>query len=236
MRKTTLKIAAAVAGAALCAIPAALAADHGDGPAVLVDPSIDITDVYAWMSDAQHVALVMDVFPGATASSKFSSTAKYAFHLSSHAAYGMSGDPDVTIICTFAAGASQSVSCWAGDSEYVTGDASATTGLASTDGKLKVFTGLRDDPFFYNLTGYRNFRTTLLTAQSSLVFNQSGCPDVPPATANVLVQELQQGMNGGAPADDFQNKNVLSIVLQLDKGLVSTAAHPVVSVWGSTNN
>ena len=52
-------------------------------------------------------------------------------------------------------------SCWLGTDEYVTGDASAITGLTSADGKLKVFAGLRADPFFFNLDGFHHAEATV---------------------------------------------------------------------------
>src|SRR5262245_16020382 len=86
------------------------AADHTDGtPSQLnqPDPSSDITDVFAWMSDATHLTLIMDVFPGATPAedasmpvSQFSNAVKYVFHTSSKMT--LLGMPTpVNIICTF---------------------------------------------------------------------------------------------------------------------------------------
>src|SRR5262249_10568169 len=127
----------------------AWAADHADGPAAKADPSADITDVFAWMApDAGRVYLVMDLVRNGTTGSKFSDSVQYVLHTISKPSFGGTASAEVDIICTF--DADQKVQCWVGNDAYVSGDASATDGIRSTDGKLKVFAGLREDPFFFN--------------------------------------------------------------------------------------
>src|ERR1700747_237478 len=48
--------------------------DHFSGPAVMGDPTVDITDLYAFVSPerAGNLVLIMDVFPLATPQSFFS--------------------------------------------------------------------------------------------------------------------------------------------------------------------
>src|SRR5262249_54518769 len=88
----------------------ALAADHRDGPAALVDPTTDITDLFAWVSDSQpSLYLVMDLqggATGATAGTKFSDSALYVFHLTSGTRYGNATMSD-TIVCSFGPEATQ---------------------------------------------------------------------------------------------------------------------------------
>ena len=60
---------------------------HRDGPAVKMDPSTDINDVYTW-NDGNNVVLAMTVFPVADANSKFSNAAAYVLHTESAAAFG----------------------------------------------------------------------------------------------------------------------------------------------------
>lgn len=226
--KTKALILTMLAGA-LCA------ADHADGPGVTQAPAADITDVYAWMADASHVALVMNVFPSADTTSRFSTTLKYVFHVSSRVQYGTSPGPEVPIICTFDNGTPQRVSCWVGTADYVTGDATGPAGVSSTDGRVKVFTGLRDDPFFFNRNGYSQFRSTVAAIAPNELFDMGGCMQVDHNTSLTLMGQLQSNGMGGAASDYFNAKNVLSIVLQLDKALVATQAQPVLSVWASTN-
>ena len=217
---------------ALAISSAALASDHQDGTATTADPASDITDVYAWMSaDHTKVNLVMDVFTAATTASKFSDTVQYVFHTSSAAKYGDAAVDSVNIICTF--DASQKISCWAG-SEYVTGDASGTGGITSSSGKLKVFAGLRDDPFFFNLDGFKQTATDVHNAAGGLTFNAASCPALDSGTSTLLVTQLKTAVGGGAPVNHFAGLNVLAIVLQVDASVL-TAGGPMLAVSGSTN-
>src|SRR5262249_9125643 len=138
----------------------------------------------------------------------------------------------VDVVCTF--DAAQKISCWVGDKDYVTGDASAVAGLTSASGKVKVFAGLRDDPFFFNLDGFKHTVSTVEAAAPTLMFDGAGCPAIDAATSAVLVGQLQHDPNGGPPANFFAGKNVLSIVLSIDKTLL-TEGGPIVSMWASTN-
>ncbi|HYR56297.1 MAG TPA: DUF4331 family protein [Myxococcaceae bacterium] len=208
------------------------AADHLDGPRASADPTADITDLFAWMSpDAKTVYLIMNVFPQATQASRFSNAVQYVFHVASRNNFGDPASNPVNIICTF--DTSQKISCWAGD-EYVNGDASNAAGLASGDGKLRVYAGLRDDPFFFNLDGFKHTADTVKAAASSLTFDPAGCPNLPPATAAALRNQLRSDANGGPAKDFFKNLNVLSLVLAVDKSVVAKGGS-LVSVWASTN-
>jgi len=195
-----------------------MAADHLDAPAVAADPTADITDLHTWI-DQSNAIFVLNVSPLATASTKFSDKVQYVIHTESSMSYGQAGQKS-DIIVTF--NASQKVSVWVGDKDYVTGDAGATTGLASADGKFKVFAGLRDDPFFFNLVGFKETVNAVDAAAPSLVFDPAGCPKLSAATASVLVNQLKTGVGGVAPTDFFGGKNVLSIVLSIDKSLLNT--------------
>ena len=217
---------------ALFTAPLAFAADHQDGPAATADPSADITDVFAWMSsDASKVILVMDVSPAATSTSQFSNSVQYVFHTSSRPSFGAAAAASLNVICTF--DTAQTISCWAGD-EYLTGNAGSASGLTSASGKMTVFAGLRDDPFFFNLAGFKNTAATVTSAKSSLTFDNNGCPELNAATSALLVNQLQTAPDGGPPQDHFLDLNVLAIVVQLDKSIL-TAGGPLVSVWAATH-
>ena len=239
-----------------------LAADHTDGtPANLNQPdaSSDITDVFAWTADASHVNLVMDVFPNAMAGSKFSNVVKYVFHTQAKASLLAATATTASIVCTFAT--DQTISCWALDAsnnvlDYVTGSASATAGLSSTSGKLKVFAGLRDDAFFFNLAGFKHTTQTVAGAikagpgagNAIISIDTNGCPTLSAAAQALVVTQLKSNAAGTGPGLDFFAKgtagspdqplsgNVLSIVVQADRSLLaaSTSA-PVIGVWASTN-
>ena len=227
-----LSSARALGLAALLCATSAGAADHQDGAAVLTDPASDINDVFAWTSpDGTRLNLVMDVFPFATTAARFSDAVQYVFHTSSSAGFGMASGASADILGTF--DASQAISCWGGG-EYVHGDASNAAGLASADGKLKVFAGLRDDPFFFNLDGFKATAHDVHNAAGSLTFDAAGCPALDSTTANALVTQLRSAPGGGAPTDHFAGANTLAIVVQIDRTLV-TAGGTTVAVWASTN-
>jgi hypothetical protein len=217
--------------ALVVAASSAMGADHLDGPAATADPAADITDVYSWL-DGSNVVLVMNVAPLATTASKFSDKVQYVFHTESTNQFGMPGKK-VDVICTF--DAAQKISCWVGDKGYVTGDASATAGLEAADKSFKVFAGLRDDPFFFNLEGFKDAVETVDAAKPTLTLDAAGCPTLNNATSTALVGMLKGTAKGTMPAKDFfAGKNVLSIVLSVDKKLLNTGG-PLLNVWGSTN-
>lgn len=237
----------------------AQAADHRDGVTVDADATVDITDVYAWMSaDASKVYLVMDLQGANTGAivgtTKFSNTALYAFHIGSGTKFQDPGAKSDTIICKFDAGATQGFQCWGPGNEYVTGMTGDKAGTKSASGKVRAAALVRNDPFWFNIRGFLGLATTVKGAAGALMFDTSGCPKIDAATSMALVGLLKSDGKGGAAADDFgkngaapvactQNKcdaaaktngNVLSIVLAVDKTVLTTGG-PILSVWGSTN-
>jgi hypothetical protein len=210
----------------------ALAADHIDGPQAAADPSADITDAFAWMTpDTSKVILVMDLTRNADVESKFSDSVQYVFHTTSSASFGGTPSSDVPVICQF--DPQQRVECWAGDEAYVTGDASSLSGITSRNGKLRVFTGLRNDPFFFNLPGFRATARLVTEAAPSLTFDAAGCPAVDAATSTALVTQLHSAPDGGPALDGFANFNVIAIVLEVDKSIL-TKNGPILSVATAT--
>jgi len=210
----------------------ALSADHQDGPATTSDPTADINDVYTWM-DGNDVVLAMTVYPAAPTGAQFSNNVQYVFHTASAAAgLGATSDP-VDVIATFSASNPQTIQLWVGSSEYVTGDPSSTAGLASADGKVEVFAGLRSDPFFFNLDGFKQVALDVQAAAGSLSFNEAGCPALGTATSNALVTQLASAPDGGAAVNHFATLNGLAIVVSIDKSLL-TKGGPAMSVWAGT--
>ena len=217
----------------LCLSQSSRSADHVDGPAASSDPAADITDVFAWMSpDAQSVFLVMDLVRNATTASQFSNSVQYVFHTTSRPSFGAPPGPEVTLICTF--NQAQIIQCWAGTDEFVTGDANIVDGIVSDDGKFRVFAGLRNDPFFFNLAGFRATARIVAGAAASLQFDPAGCPLLDAATSQALVSQLGTAPGGGSAVNNFDRFNVLAIVIAIDKSIV-TKNGPILSFWGSTN-
>lgn len=232
-----MKAALALTGLALGS--AAIAADHRDAPGTTADPSADINDVYTWKEGA-NVILIMTVTPVADMNSKFSDKVQYVFHTESTGTFGMPGTKK-DVIVTF--DTAQKLSLWvttpgaATADDYVTGDASATAGLSSTSGKVKVFAGLRDDPFFFNLDGFVAAAGAVAAAAPSLTFDTNGCPALDAATAGALGALLggDPSMNPpGPPKDFFAGLNTLGIVVSIDQSLINGGGN-FLSVWASTN-
>jgi len=217
----------------LCLSQSSRSADHVDGPAASADPAADITDVFAWMSpDAQRVFLIMSLTRNATTASKFSDSVQYVFHTTSRPSFGAAPSPEVAIICTF--NQAQTIQCWAGNDSYVTGDASNINGLVSDDGRFRVFAGLRNDAFFFNLAGFRETARMVASAAASLQVDPAGCPLLDATTSAALVTQLRTAPGGGPPMNNFDKFNVLAIVISIDKALL-TKNGPILSFWGSTN-
>lgn len=203
----------------------AIAADHLDSPAGTTDPAADLTDLYAWPSaDGQQLNLVLNI-----RAAMFSNVAAYVFNLESTSVFGTAGQP-YRIICTF--DTAQQVQCWAGLDDYVQGDPRNTDGLVSERGRMRVFAGPRNDPFFFNGAGFETVIAQVrgLGAQA----DGAGCPQLDMNTAQGLVTQLGSAPGGGQANDAFQANTVSALVVQIDRALV-TAGGPLVAVWASVH-
>jgi hypothetical protein len=235
---------------------AAIAADHTDGSAAGVDgqPAADITDVYAWLKDdGETLVLIQNIV-----ATDFSDSVQYVFHvgradmaLGALTAAPASADE---IVCEF--DAAGMISCWAGG-EYVTGDASSTSGISNAANTLKVHAGPHADAFFFYLDG---FETTVATVNAFFApvaasADLAGCPTATPADITVLVPTsncpnntsigavLRGMLNGtytdgdctaGTASDNFAANNVSSIVMEINISLLAGAGD-YLQVWASTH-
>jgi len=210
--------------------PAASAADHIAGPSAQIDPAADISDVFAWMSpDATRLNLVADVFYSAGPTAAFSPAVQFAFHIESGAEYGAVSD-EALVLCQFYD--VNRIECWAGD-EYVTGDPSDPAGIVSASGRMRVFAGMCDDPFFMEFDGFNETVAMVVAAAPSLTF-VDGCPTLDSETQGALVAQLQSNSDGAPASDSFEGSNVLALVVQLDPALVNVNG-PLLAVWASTH-
>jgi len=203
------------------------AADHADGPASTAEPTADIDDVYAWMSaDTTDLNLAMTIGRNVPVDFRLSDRVQYVFHTTSRASFGAPPGQEYNIICEVET--SGQIRCWAGNDIFLGGDASNPAGIESPDARLKLFAGVRNDPFFFNLTGFNTTARTVGTVAGSLTFDLAGCPLLDAATAGSLVNTL------GTGRDDFLGFEAFAIVVSIDKSLI-TRNGPIVSVWGSTH-
>ena len=129
--------------------------------------------------------------------------------------------------------AAQRITCWAGD-EKVHGDAGAPVGISSASGRLRVFAGLRNDPFFFNLTGFNAATDRVMSALQGTDRDKAGCPSVTPQEANEIAASMRTGNQGSLAQDDLARQNVLALVIEIDLKLVTTGG-PILAVSASTH-
>jgi hypothetical protein len=230
-----LALIGGVAGLALIALLASQgrAADHADSPTLASNPMADITDVYAWMTGS-NLNLVMDVSPLDDRTRNLGPSVLYVFHVTSKSGLGvgMSGGTETKVICRFAS--NSSVQCWVTNAsgtttkDYVTGDPRGEEGVTSVLGKVKVFAGRRSDPSFFNVTGLTDAVATINALAPTV--DATGCPSaITAAQAGTVRTALATG------ADAFAGKNVVAIVVQVDRSLVNASGNSTVAVWGATH-
>ncbi len=180
-------LAAAAAIAALGSGPLLVgAADHLDAPTVKRDHRIDITDIYAFKSRG-GTTLVLNVnpltSPADTKTALFNATALYQMKIDTN----LNGFADIAYRVRFfntrtlgdgakvqdyvikrAIGAAARLDTWSGTTVAI-GHTTAygrAPRIASVLGGGKAFVGPRDDPFFFDLPGFKEFKTQLLAGST----------------------------------------------------------------------
>jgi hypothetical protein len=184
--------------AAALAAPA-FAADHRDGPLATNDVTADINDVYPFMNpnDPTEMIVAVTVVPIANSNSRFSDVVEYKLHVDNGAAGGTQ-----VFTCTFPNDATR-VSC-----RNASGSLSAEGPLnrTVTNGNLRIWAGLRDDPFFFDLDAFNRTRTAI-----SPRFTNPG-------------------------VNFFAGANTLTIVFGIKTAaLTNNGANPTLKVYASTN-
>jgi hypothetical protein len=214
-----------VLSVAVLETPTAMAADHRDGPRVLVAPAtlgaIDLNDLYVFVSPATSSNTVFVLSTGGAGVGILSPPfflpgAVYEFRVSND------GDPTTDeIVYQFVFSnpdqflrQSYTVvqqNARTGASSVL---ASGVTGKAvTTRGGVKVQAGLFDDPFFFDSLAFNKFKA--LAAE--------GAP---------LAQRIAPFLPPNIPNDFFGNFNVLAIVFEIPSlQLQSSRSNPNISVW-----
>jgi len=182
----------------LAALATAQAADHRDGPLATNDPTADINDVYTFTdpTDPTRVVIAVTAVPLATTNSRFSDVVDYRIHIDNGAANGTT-----VITCTFPAEATRVLCRGAGDTLYAEGPLNRT--IDADD--LKIWAGLRDDPFFFDLDAFNRTR------------------------AAVAPRFTNPGVNF------FAGANTLAIVTSIESArLTNNGANPTLKIYAST--
>jgi len=120
------------------------AADHVDATQITSDPSADINDVFLFVNpnDADELIIANTSFPIAGPGTQFSDAVTYNVVIENDA------DDEFLISCTFEGGVT--VTCNGPDDMSVSGP----IGSIITNDDIRVFAGLRDDPFFFDLQAF----------------------------------------------------------------------------------
>ncbi len=232
LRAKTVALAAAVLALGLTAGVAiavgggpsgADAADHLDAPGLTPpggDVRLDLTDIYAFRAARGRTALVLNV----NGFSKAGQQATFATGVPSVAAtkrvsYNLridnNGDArqNVVLAVTFGNPNKQGVQklqIRRNGSVILNGKTSAFGKVVVNEGKgVRAFAGMRDDPFFFDLDGFLN----ILSSQPGKSF--LGCTS--------------------PRSDKFAGSNVSSIVLELNRSLLTRRGSSKIGVWATTN-
>lgn len=140
--------------------PGAIASDHLDALNTILDESADVTGLMAFTSpeNPDRLVLIMDVHAIASKRAKFSKDVTYRFQLRSVKQVGEAGKIDVVLdpkplwlACALTDDES-SMSCRSNTGVSTSAALDELSGGSSPD--LRLFAGLRSDPFFMDIPGY----------------------------------------------------------------------------------
>lgn len=185
----------------LACTASAWAADHLDSPIVQGDPAADINDLYAFMNpnDPGELILVATVLPIATAESRFSDAVEYRFNVRN-----FTTGADTLIGCRATGKKAKGLRCSMAGTDTVAGKLNRVN--VNDSGDLRLFAGLRDDPFYFDLLAYLD------------------------TVANVEPRFTDPG------SDFFDGLGTLAIILGIDADLLNDGGdNPVLTVYASTH-
>lgn len=204
----------------------AAASDHLDTPTVQQDGRLDIGDLYAWMSpDGAHLNLMMTIV-----GKQFAPDAQYVFHLDQGASFGRTSS-GMEIRCRID-------DQHAADCRVVlAGRAPEQAQPAKAGGaqaQLRVFAGLRLDPFFNNVRGTRAaYNVGVAALQAGTARDEAACPRFDAATSRQLLATWRQ--TDGGPAKDFlQGWETAVLALQVETAAVRGDGG-LLAIWASTH-
>jgi hypothetical protein len=217
----------------------ALGSDHADTPEIAMTPGTDLTDVFMFPSSENpgNVVLAMTVSPlipaGQASSRAFDPNVLYQFKIDN------TGDSveDLVIQAKFDGGSGTSQLAMIADpsapamagaqSKALSATASGNVGSTfTTPGGMKVFTGPREDPFFFDLEQFFTIlpdRASPLDATKIQPVGQESTPRAATWRA------------AGAAKDFLKDLNVLSIVVEVPKSAIKGSGDGKVRLWCTTS-
>jgi hypothetical protein len=226
------------------------AADHLDGPLVQTDKRLDITDIYAWRSSATGTAIALNVnpltSPADSKAARFKQGALYEIKVDTNGdaradiAYRIrfkdlrtfsDGTNDQVFKVKRATGAAARRSEWSGTTIAVghTTRYGKTARIATISGGGHAFAGPRDDPFFFDLVGFKHLKSRILNGRLDLgMAGDAGNCALADDDANAKLLSCFTG------TDTFAGLNVSSIVLTLPDAKLGGKGH-TVGIWATTS-
>lgn len=135
----------------------ALAADHADSPAAAADPAADIGDFYAWHTADGSIVSIITFSPltAAGGSALYDADVLYSMHVDVDA----DGAADAWLNVRFG---QNSAGDWGVQAEVpgVSDPVSGPVGEVIEQDGVKLYAGLTDDPFFFDLQGFNDTLAT----------------------------------------------------------------------------
>ena len=211
----------------------ASAADHLDAPAAKADHRVDLTDVYAFKAGAGHTTLVLNVdglmSPADSKTATYRANSLYEFKIDRNQdgkadlAYRVRFSPARTngdgtktqaYIVRRDAGASANANVWKGKvvAEGRTTAYKHAVRTAHVKHGGSVYAGTRDDPFFFDLPGFVEFKEQLLGGST----------------------DLGELLGGFTAMDTFAGTNVLSVAIKLPNARLGGNGNSI-GVWATTS-
>jgi Domain of unknown function (DUF4331) len=217
----------------------AVSSDHADTPEIAASPGTDITDVFMFPSteNPNNVVLAMTVSPligaGQSATRSFDPNVLYQFKIDN------TGDSveDLVIQAKFDNGSStnQIASVVGPSVPAITGaqskalsfnDSGNVGSIFTTSGGMRVFTGPREDPFFFDLEQFFTILPDRASPLDPTKIQPVGEESKPRATT----------WRTAANAKDFlKDLNVLAIVIEVPKSAIKGNADGKVRLWCTTS-
>jgi Domain of unknown function (DUF4331) len=197
--------------------------DHFSGPRAIAGPAGDICDLYAFPTPERpdSLTLVMDVYPLATAESSFSDAIVYRFRLrplsiaADKPAFVFGGEEtELVFACSFEAAQSRGGGALPEQGGACIGPSGKPLRFRVNDERgaqgdgMRVYAGLRSDPFFIDLPAYLE---TIKTGR--LAFKNPGENSLTGLNALSLIVEIDSKRlprNGGPPLFGIVGETVVA--------------------------
>jgi hypothetical protein len=209
---------ALVAAAGFGSLATVSGADHRDSPINVANPTADINDVYAFRgANPNNLVVAVSLNPLIVPSDnmtrgRFDPRVQYQVHVDRNG--DLVDDATVNIRMTTEGEALTIEGLGTPITAPIT-PPNAAAPVITTTGGVSVFAGLRDDPFFFDLTGFQGFLAN---------------PQVPAAGLRAA--------GAGQPSDTFAGTNILAIVIEAPVTAITGASSPntgTIKAWVSTS-